>query len=231
MTSFKVKIPKFLAFAAGLMTLSFGMNLLIVADLGMTVHSVMPFVLNLAFPALSLGTWSYLINFLYFAAIVIIMRKMTVKYLSSFGVAMLFGYALDFWRWLMYELVIDAFPLRILVFIAGSLTAAFGVAFFMISDYPLVPLDYFAKVVVNRYGFRFGVVKTTVDSSMCALSFLASLLLLHTVEGIGAGTILLAVFLGSVINKATQIFRRIFECVDSGPDRFILRLLTKTLVG
>lgn len=97
----KVKFPQLILFILGIILLALGIVLFVKGELGMSVIMSLPYVLNLKFTQITLGTWSYIVQGAVFILCVIVIGRMTVKYLLSFGTAILFGLTIDLFNYLL----------------------------------------------------------------------------------------------------------------------------------
>lgn len=143
----KIKVNNLFIFLLGLTCLSLGDVLVIKSNLGISVGASVPYILSLACTKLSFGTWNYIIHGIVLLLLVIIVRKLTVKYLMSFIVAFLFGNFIDFFSSILGPVQVDTMISRVGLFILGTIVISIGVADFMKSNYPILPFDTFVKEI------------------------------------------------------------------------------------
>lgn len=195
----KIKVYNFIIFAAGLLLLSLGVQLFIKADFGVSVATSPPYVLSLYFTNITLGQWNYMIQGLVLLVLVVIVRKLTVKYLMSFIVAFLFGTAIDLFNIVLSTVHAQTLIGRAGLFILGSIAVSIGVASFMSSSYPILPFDTFVKEVSLAKGIKFAKFKTAFDLSCFTISLILSMAFFREIRGIHIGTLVSAAFLGNMM--------------------------------
>lgn len=116
-----------LALVIAVLVNSFGVVLMLYSGAGISAISSVPYAFSLAFPALTLGTWTYLFQGTLIASLMIMRRKWVWPYLFSFVVGFVFSELLD-----VHELWIDALPYtlpwRVVYFVVSYLLICFGIA-------------------------------------------------------------------------------------------------------
>lgn len=176
-----------------------GVSLITQSNFGVSAVSSVAYTLSVVAPVLTFGVWSYLYQFLLFGLMCFLVRKCSLSYILSFLVGVVFGYTLDFCRFL-----IGAFPLfleaRILYFIAGTALLVIGVSFLMLSEMPIMPQDLFTRELSEHFRLPFKYLKTGFDISCVGISLLLSLCLKGTVTGIGIGTVINAFIIGRSVH-------------------------------
>ena len=70
--------------------------------------------------------------------------------------------------------------------------------------------DFFVKAVSLRYGFRLPVCKTAVDLSLLLIAVVMTFCFFGKAEGIGWGTLLMAVVNGTIIGFFSRLLDRAF---------------------
>ena len=99
---------------------------------------------------------------------------------------------------------------RILMFIIGAALTAFSVAlFFKTYFYPQV-YDFFVKAVSQKYNIRLAVFKTIVDLSCLTASIIMTFCFFGKIVGINWGTLVIALFNGTVIGLFSNMFDKYF---------------------
>ena len=116
-----------LALVIAVLVNSFGVVLMLYSGAGISAISSVPYAFSLAFPALTLGTWTYLFQGTLIASLMIMRRKWVWPYLFSFVVGFVFSELLD-----VHELWIDVLPYtlpwRVVYFVVSYLLICFGIA-------------------------------------------------------------------------------------------------------
>jgi len=84
-----------LALVIAVLVNSFGVVLMLYSGAGISAISSVPYAFSLAFPALTLRTWTYLFQGTLIASLMIMRRKWVWPYLFSFVVGFVFSELLD----------------------------------------------------------------------------------------------------------------------------------------
>lgn len=177
---------------------SFGVVLMLHSGSGISAISSVPYGFSEVFPALSLGTWTYLFQGLLILSLFLMRRRFVPQYLFSFVVGFVFGIFVDVHEsWV--ALLPQTLPLRVLYFIVSYLCICFGIALSNRCRMPIVPTDLFPREASGILGVRYSVFKIVFDVSCLAITALLTFFCLGHVDGLGAGTILAAFTMGKVI--------------------------------
>jgi uncharacterized membrane protein YczE len=195
----KLKFPAELAFFAGLIILAVGIAFFIKADFGMSVIQSVAYLISLAVPELSFGTVSYLLQFVLIVTLCIIVRKFSIRFIISFGSAVLYGYTLDLVVYLMRNLSANNIAVRILFFAAGFFLVVVAVTLFFRTNIPLMPYDIFVTEIANTKKISKSNVKIIYDLCYLAVALTLSLSIFGKLVGIGIGTIISGLFSGVAV--------------------------------
>ena len=124
----------------------------------------------------------------------------------------LFGFFVDFSRFLLGDFAIPTYFGRQLMLWAGILCIASGVTLYLRAKLiDLSPEGLVSAIMRNIPNSTFHRVKIGMDSTLVALAVLLSLLLLGNVYGVREGTLLSAVFIGKFIPYTTRAFSPLLE--------------------
>ena len=140
----------------------------------------------------------------------IITRQPKATYIFSFIIGFIFGLLVDMFDVLLAPLS-DLFILRIIYFFAGWVLISFGAALFIKSSMPLMPFDAFVKDLSLYFKVKVKLVKTISDLIFVTSSVILSLTFLHSLVGVGVGTIFMAFFTGSLTQWFIDRLDKIYE--------------------
>ena len=227
----KIKVYNLFIFLLGLTCLSMGIVLVIKSNLGVSVATSPPYILSLYFTKISFGQWNYIAHGLVLLLLVIIVRKLTVKYLMSFLVAFLFGLFIDFFNLILISLIANTLVERILLFILGSIIISIGVAGFMKSNYPILPFDCFVKEITQTKNIKYSKFKTGFDLTCFTTSLVLSLLFFQKIKGIGLGTFISAIALGTTIGFCLDFMNKHIEGKTFFPEEKTKKILDFDLIN
>lgn len=206
-----MRIYNLFIFLLGLTCLSLGVVLVVKSNLGISVAMSVPYVFSLYFTKLTLGQWNYIVQGFVLILLVIIVKRLTIKYLMSFVVAFLFGMAIDLFNSFLSPIVINTFIGKVGIFILGSIIISIGVAGFIKSSYPILPFDTFVREVSLEKNIKYSKFKTGYDLTSFTVSLTASLIFFRGIQGLNIGTLVSAIILGSMIGSCLNFMNKHIE--------------------
>ena len=184
-----------LALVIAVLVNSFGVVLMLYSGAGISAISSVPYAFSLAFPALTLGTWTYLFQGTLIASLMIMRRKWVWPYLFSFVVGFVFSELLD-----VHELWIDALPY----------TLPWRVVYFVVSYLPIVPTDLFPRELADITKVPYPRIKIGFDVTCLAITAGMTFFFLGRLEGLGIGTIAAAFTMGKGIGLVGDLLDKHF---------------------
>ena len=195
---------RYLKYITGLMTMALGVVLMKKAALGITPITSLPLALNEVLPVLSLGNWTILFHILCILAIIVIMKKVTVKTLLMLPVGICFGYFIDFLLWL-WSFETGFLPVRILLLVVGIPVSGLGVALINDADLMLPSPDGLIRTIAGQYHLKYPVVKICGDCTWVALAVVIELTVLHRLSAVNVGTVASALLVGRSIKTWNKL--------------------------
>ena len=213
----------------GLVFVALGVALSIISNLGTAPLSCPAYVLNLRFPAHSVGTFTLLVNTSYlFIQLALLRKEFQARYLMQIVASAVFGYMIDGCLWALSWLHPATFAARMGLTLLAALVTAFGVSVEVAADAWMLSAEMtvfaFAKVLRKPFG-RVKIVMDTLTVILSgALAWLffanpfgaghvssAADVLLARVPGIviGLGTLLLAFLPGALMRLTDPLVSRI----------------------
>lgn len=192
---------------------SFGVVLMLYSNAGISAISSVPYAFSEVFPALSLGTWTYLFQGALVLALMILRKKFVPQYLFSFVVGFFFGEFLD-----MHELWIGILPTslgwRILYFIISYLLLSLGIALSNRCKMPIVPTDLFPRELEDITKIPYSRIKIAFDVICLLVTACLTGLLSGHIKGLGIGTVLAAFTMGKAVALVGNLLDRKFRFVS-----------------
>lgn len=177
---------------------SFGVVLMLYSGSGISAVSSVPYAFSEVFPAISLGTWTYIFQTLLIISLLIMQKKIIPQYLFSFVVGFAFGIFVDIHE-MWIGILPQTLPLRILYFISSYLVLAFGVALSNRCKMPIVPTDLFPRELSGITRIPYSRIKVPFDVTCLAVTALMTWIFLGEISGLGIGTVIAAFTLGKAI--------------------------------
>lgn len=201
----KMRIPGELGLFFTIIINSLAVSLMTKSNLGIASISSVPYVFSIAFPVLSFGTWNYLFQTLLVISLMILSKKIQWEYGFSFAVGLAFGRMIDIHSgWL--AMLPESMFMRSLYFIMGFFMMCVGICVANNSLMPIIPTDTFPRDLTRLLKKPYNRIKTTFDLTCLTTTLVISLCILHKLAGVGAGTVLCALFAGKTISVIQRWF-------------------------
>lgn len=224
------KIPRAneLLWLFGIIFVALGVAICSKANLGVSMIAAPTFVVQEAVVELwsgfSVGVVEYLVQGLVLIILCLCVRRFNWRYLLAFLVAVIYGYTMNFFLWLLGGVSFDAVWLRWVMLIVGDVITAFGVACFFHTYLPLQVFELFVAEVTDRYRLELHRVKTVFDISLLVISVSLALILFGDVaefdwrtiyynsfHSLGLGTLVTTLINAPLINLMSRIISRVFD--------------------
>ncbi len=214
----KKKITKMneAAWILGILICTLGVALCIKADFGVSMIAAPAVILQVwlvkFLPWFTNGMSEYAVQGIVLIIMCIIVRRFKLRYLLSFGTAILAGLALDMWLAILGgNGAYDAMWLRILLFVVGELTTSVAVAFYFRTTLPIQVHELTVCEIADRYSLNKNKVKMIFDIVMFALSCAMALILTGGFNGFGIGTVIITLVNAPLIAFSGKILDKLFE--------------------
>jgi uncharacterized membrane protein YczE len=210
----------------GIIFVALGVAVCNKADLGVSMIAAPTFVVYEAIASIwngfSIGVVEYALQGIILIILCVFIQRFKWRYLLAFAVAVIYGYTLDLFIWILNPITFDAVWLRWVMLIVGDLITGFGVACFFRTYMPLQVHELFVAETVKRYRFPLPRVKSIFDITLLVVSITLALVLFGDVaefdwstiyyssfHSIGLGTLLTTLinspiisFMGKLIDKS-----------------------------
>jgi uncharacterized membrane protein YczE len=212
----------------GILFVALGVALCSKADLGVSMIAAPTFVIQEAVSPLwsgfSVGVVEYLVQGMVLIILCITVRRFNWRYLLAFAVAVLYGYTMNFFLWILGGISFDAAWLRWVMLLVGDVLVAFGVACFFHTYMPLQVFELFVAELADRYKLNIHRVKTVFDLTLLALSVSLALILFGDIgsfdwssvgyssfHSIGLGTLVTTAINSPLISLMSRLIKRICD--------------------
>ena len=220
----------------GIVFVALGVAICSKANLGVSMIAAPAFVVYEAVASLSdrlsVGVMEYAIQGVMLVLMCAVVRRFNWRYLLAFAVAVIYGYTLNFFLFLMSDIEFNTTAVRWLMLIVGDIITAFGVACFFRTYMPLQVYELFVAEITDRFKLSLNKTKCIFDLSLLAISVLLAITLVGDIKSfdwttishasfhsIGLGTFVttainspLIGFMGKLIDKTfepTPYFRKL----------------------
>ena len=215
----------------GIIFVALGVAICSKANLGVSMIAAPTFVIREALAPLwngfSVGVVEYLVQGVILVILCLLIRQFNWRYLLAFAVAVVYGYTLNFFLWLLGGIAFDEVWLRWIMLIMGDLITGFGVACFFNTYMPLQVFELFVSELTKRYHLNINHVKWGFDISLLVISITLALVLFGdaatfdwstigyaSFHNIGLGTLVTTVINSPIIQFMSH---RIKRCFDPSP--------------
>lgn len=194
-------VARYLWFVAGVLINSFGIALITKGALGTSPISSTPYVLSLQFPTLSFGTATFLVNLLFIALQIILLRRdFQPVQLLQLAVNVVFSEFIDVSTNLLGFFEPASVAVQLLCVVLGCAVLALGISIEVAPNVILVPGEGAVRAIAATCRTRFGTVKICFDLSLVAIALVLSLVFFHGIQGLGLGTVISALVVGKLVN-------------------------------
>ena len=189
---------------------SFGVILMLYSAAGISAISSVPYAFSEVFPALSLGTWTYIFQGLLVLSLMIMRKKFVPSYLFSFVVGFVFGELLDLHE-LWINILPDGLAWRIAWFVISYVLLSIGIAISNRCGLPIVPTDLFPRELSDITKVGYPKIKIIFDVSCLVVTAALTFFGLGHIEGLGIGTVLAAFTMGKAVGLCGEFLDRHFR--------------------
>ena len=210
------------AYLIGVLLLSLGNSLSVFADFGVSMVVAPAYVLHLAlvdtFPWFSFGMAEYTVQALVIVVLILMTRRVKLRFFLSFSTTLVYGAVLDVCMLLTAWL--PPLPgVRIGAYVLSIFLCSAGVALLFTPYFPPGLYEVFVQEIVGKWHGKLGVVKTVYDICSLLVAVAMSLLIFGGFHGIGVGTVVGAFFNGTLIHLFGKLYKRMFAVKDALPWR------------
>ncbi|MDO4743326.1 MAG: DUF6198 family protein [bacterium] len=173
---------------------------------------------------LSVGVIEYIIQGFILVLLCAIVRRFNWRYLFAFAVAVIYGYILNFFLWILGGIEVNAVWIRWVMLVVGDICTAFGVACFFRTYMPLQVYELFVAEASDRFHVNINVMKWIFDISLLVLTIVLAVVLFgkdgsfdwstignSSFHSIGLGTIVTTAINSPIISLMGLLIDRYFD--------------------
>lgn len=200
-------IKRLVLLCVGLSIMAFGVAFSIKAQLGTSPISSVPYVTS-AISGLSVGTTTIIMNFMFVAIQIAILRK---KYdwfqLLQLPAAIVFGVMIDVAEYIISPITLSNYFQQWLICAAGIVLVALGVSVEVAAKFVTTAGEGVVLAICQVASIKFGNMKVVFDVTLVCISVVLSLVFLGKLDGVREGTAAAAVFVGLL----TKVFNKLIK--------------------
>lgn len=198
---------RFVVYLIGLFIMTLGVSMSVKSNLGVSPVSSIPYTIT-CITGLEMGKATILFHIVLVILQIAILRKdFQAKNLLQIIVGIVFGYFTTFSNYLFSFLPTpENLLIRLAMMLCSTVVIAFGIFLYLPAD--IIPLagEGAMKAISDKTQVLFSKIKVCFDISMVAISLCACLLILHRLGSVGAGTVVAAVLVGSILGVISKLF-------------------------
>lgn len=195
-------------FVLGVAINSFGVSLITVGNLGSSAISGVPYVVSLILPMLSFGVATFIWNVLFIVVEIILLRRQFKPSQFLQVVAnIIFSSMIDVSMLILRFVRPDQLWEQCLCVVLGSVVLAFGIVIEVAPNVVVVPGEGIVRAFSIVTKVRYGTVKAVFDITLIVTAGIISLIAFHGLRGVGIGTVLSALLVGTTINLINRFFK------------------------
>ncbi len=200
---------RWIMYVIGIYILTVGVSLAIRAGVGISPQSSLTRTMTLVYPALSQGTYNFLLELIMlFLTYLVLPKDFTLKSFAALIPAFVLASCLDLNLKLTEFLQLDTYYLRIALLALGDALLAFGLFLMIRANLVLMPIDMFVNTICKRTAWKWGNIKTGFDCTLLVTAALIGLAFLGEIKFIREGTILNAILVGQYIKLYFFLFKK-----------------------
>lgn len=212
----KIRHMNEIGWVLGILLCTLGIALCTKASFGLSMIAAPAYIIHVklseVFSWYTQGTSEYIFQIALIVITFLITFKFKIKYVLSFATAILSGFALDFWLFLLggngtYELLSS----RIIAFIIGECLSSLAIAFFFRTTLPVQGYELLVSEIAEKFHFNVDKVKMVNDICYFVISILLALFLNHSLQGIGIGTVIITLVNAPIIAFFGKILDKLFS--------------------
>lgn len=212
------------AYVVGVLLLALATALMERGGLGMSIVVAPAYAVHLKLSEIwsffSFGLAEYLLQGLVLILTLILVGRVRIAWVLSFGTTILYGLALDGFMALTAGMPASLW-VRIPLYVLGFVLCVTAVGFMLHSYLPPSAYDLYAKLMTAKTGRPLSVIKTTYDIASLVVAIVLSLLFFGEIRGVGIGTVGGALLGGVCIRWMMVLQDRLFDFRDRfGARRF-----------
>ncbi|MDO4482188.1 MAG: DUF6198 family protein [Bacillota bacterium] len=191
---------RYTIFMFGQMFVALGVAFTTKSALGTSPISSIPYSLSLILPALSLGAWTILFNYLLiFFQVAILKRNCKIfQIILQFFITLIFGYFIDFWMLCLKPVNPHLYIMKIITLLIGCLVMSFGLYLQYIGNVVMLPGDAFIRAISDTYRKDFGKTRMVSDITMSSIAVILCIIFLGGLYGVREGTLIAALLIGNL---------------------------------
>jgi len=205
-----------LAFIVGTVLCALGVCLTIKSGFGLSMIAAPPYIIHHKIAHyiewFTHGMAETVYHILILIALVIIVKRFNHRYLMCFAVALISAGLIDFWLFVFGGTeVFTSITARIISFALGEIFTAFAIACLFRTTLPLQVHELIVTEIADKFNIKEERVKFANDIILLFLSIVLALVLNHSLDGVGVGTVIITIVNAPLIRMFGHFLDKHFE--------------------
>jgi uncharacterized membrane protein YczE len=201
---------------SGICVTSFGLEVAVKADLGLSPLTTLAYAMHNVFPGISLGVFTFLQQCCFVLLTFLLLRQEFKLYLLlMLPCSFLYGYAIDLSAILLKSIPVPDYLIRMVLLLASCVIIAFGFSMILNSGVCLDANTTFVNALSKKTSFSYSKLKVLTDVIIVALATFVALAALHSIAGIREGTVISAVIIGPIVGFFSKYLSKMERCFTS----------------
>lgn len=200
-------VTRLVMYFIGLFIMTAGIAVSVKSNLGVSPVSSIPYTITCVW-GLEMGKATILFHGILVLLQILLLRKaFKIKNLLQVVVGIVFGYFTTFCNWCIGFLPApDNIAIRLFMMVLSAALIALGIFLYVPADIMPLAGEGIMQVVLDITQKPFSKVKVVFDCSMVGISLVVCLIVLHSLGSVGAGTLIAAVLVGTILGLITKWF-------------------------
>ena len=195
----KHTVTRTVIYCVGLLFMALGVALSVNSNLGVSPVNSLPYVIS-KIVNVSMGNCVIIVFCSYILLQILILRKeFKLINLTQILFSTIFGYFVDFAKWLVGDFVIPTYAGKLLMLAVSIVLIAIGVFLYLEVKLVPMPMEGLSTALAKKTKLPFPTMKTIVDCIVVVTGIVLSFVFLGKLDGIREGTIITALVTGKVI--------------------------------
>lgn len=200
-----------LVLIAGIFIMAFGVSISIRSGLGTTPISSVPYVYNIVYPGITVGTFTILLN-IFFVLLQMLILKKDYKFvqLLQIPLVILFGWFIDVHLGWTENFIPANYLLQWIYCLLSCFIIALGIFLQVKADVSILPGEGLVMAITKTTKKDFGFTKILFDSLLVVIALITVFIFLDKPEGVREGTIASALLVGFIV----EFYKKHFTFID-----------------
>ncbi len=184
-----------------------GIALSVKSNLGVSPVSSIPYTMTCVW-GIEMGKATIIFHaVLVLLQVLLLRRHFKVKNLLQIAIGIVFGYFTTFCNYCASFLpTTDNIAVRVAMMLLSTVFVAVGIFLYVPADIMPLAGEGIMQAVSSITKIQFSKVKIGFDITMVVISLSVCLIILHSLGSVGAGTVISAVLVGTILGVITKIF-------------------------